>query len=654
MADFKHILSPGRIGACETANRLVVGPMVTNMNPERGLASEQYIRYHEEKAKGGWGLIITEDYRVSEHAGGYPHIAGLYSEEQVESHKRLTDRIHKYDTKIFAQIYHAGRQANSRVNGGAQPVSCSPIPCPWNKEIPRELRADEIEGIVRDFALTALNVKRAGFDGVEIHAAHGYLIHQFLSLHSNKRTDAYGGCYGNRLRFLRDILKAVRGEVGDAFPVQVRVSAADEAYGGRGIFESHRIFRDIEDCGADAVHVTFSMYGTRSSLGSVGSFFQPRGYGARYAAEVKKLVSIPVLAAGSVHDPYMADELVEKGDADFITMARMSLCDPYLPEKLKAGKPEDIRPCVRCLQGCTASTYKGVPLHCMVNPELGHEFEYDYSPAPVKKKVFVAGGGVAGMEAARAARSKGHAVTLFEASPALGGQFIIASYPPYKGDFAPYPAWLCAQLEMSGVEIRLNTELTPGIVSDERPDKVIVATGARPVLRPHKGIESAKVVRAEDVLCGKADTGMNVLVVGGGMIGSETAAYLGTMCKASVALTTRQKDIGGDMESGVRDDLKDVLNRCFVKIFTETSLREVTEGGAVLVSKRCGPKEGDIITEDWFYPCDTVVAAFGTEAYNPLSEKLTGKCETVVAGDALEARKALEATREGFVAGLNA
>jgi 2,4-dienoyl-CoA reductase-like NADH-dependent reductase (Old Yellow Enzyme family)/NADPH-dependent 2,4-dienoyl-CoA reductase/sulfur reductase-like enzyme len=654
MADFRHILAPGRIGACDMQNRLVVGPMVANMNPERGLASEQYIRYHEEKAKGGFGLIITEDYRVSEHAGGYPHIAGLYNEEQVESHRRFTDIIHRYDTKIFAQIYHAGRQTNAHVNGGVRPVSCSPIPCPWNKEIPRELRADEILEIIEDFARTALNVKRAGFDGVEVHAAHGYLIHQFLSLNSNKRTDEYGGCYDNRARFLREVLKAVRGAVGADFPVQVRVSAADEAEGGRGSFESHRIFRDIETYGADAIHVTFSMYGTRSSLGSVGSFYQPRGYGARYAAEVKKLVNIPVIAAGSVHDPYMADELVERGEADFVAMARMSLCDPHLPEKLKAGEPEDIRPCVRCLQGCTASTYQGIPLNCMVNPELGHEFEYDYGPAPVKKKVFVAGGGVAGMEAARAAKIKGHTVTLFESESALGGQFVVASYPPFKGDFAPYPAWLEAQLKKAGVEIRPNTELTLETVTAEKPDKVIIATGARPVTRQHKGIERANVVCAEDVLCGKVDTGMRVLVVGGGMIGSETAAYLGTMCKESVALTTRQTDIGGDMEGGIRDNLKDVLNRCFVKIFTRTSLREVTENGAVLVSKRYGPKEGEVVTEDWFYPCDTVVTAFGTEAYNTLSEKLIGKCETVVVGDALKARRALEAAREGFVAGLNA
>ncbi|MDR0817776.1 MAG: FAD-dependent oxidoreductase [Clostridiales Family XIII bacterium] len=644
MRNFERLLSPGKIGSLVIPNRLVVGPMVANMNPDRGFASEQFIRYHEEKAKGGWGLIITEDYRISEHSGGYPHIAGLYNEEQVISHKYFTDIIHQYDSKIFAQIYHAGRQANHNVNGGVQPVSCSPIPCPWNKEIPRELTTDEIKAVVSDFANASRNVKRAGFDGVEIHAAHGYLIHQFLSLNSNKRIDEYGGCYEHRVRFLREIMEAVREAVGDDFPVQVRVSAADEADGGRGVFESHRLFKDIEGFGADSIHVTFSMYGTWSSLGSVGSFYQPKGYGAHYAAEVKKLVDIPVLAVGSIHDPFMAEDILSRNDADFITMARMSLCDPQLPNKLKAGDTEDIRPCVRCLQGCTASTYQGVPLNCMVNPELGHEFEYDYAPAATKKKVYIAGGGVAGMEAARAARLKGHEVVLFEAQDRLGGQFVIASYPPYKGDFAPYPAWLNRQLDRLGVDIRLGTELTPGIVETGKPDKVIIATGVRPVIRHHKGIDLPKVMKAEDVLIGRSDAGMNVLVVGGGMIGSETAAFLGTMCKASVALTTRQSDIGGDMDHGIRDNLKDELKKNFVEVYTHTTLIEVTEDGAVLMTNG----------REWLYPCDTVVVAFGTQSYDPLSEKLTGKCETVVVGDALEPRKAIEAVREGFVAGLNA
>jgi 2,4-dienoyl-CoA reductase-like NADH-dependent reductase (Old Yellow Enzyme family)/NADPH-dependent 2,4-dienoyl-CoA reductase/sulfur reductase-like enzyme len=644
LCNFERLLAPGKIGNCTIPNRLVVGPMVTNMCTANGYASEQFIRYHEEKARGGFGLIITEDYRTSEHAGAFPNVAGLYDETQVESHKRLTEAVHRHGAKIFAQIYHAGRNGSSKANGGMQSIAASPMPCPRNSEMAREATVPEIKRIVEDFAITATNVKKAGFDGVEIHGAHGYLIHGFLSLNSNKRVDAYGGCYENRIRLLREIMGVVREAVGTDFPIQVRVSAAEESEGGRDSFESHGLFRDIERFGADAIHVTFGMYGPPSSRSGIGSFFQPKGYGARYAAEVKKLVRIPVIAVGSIHDPRLAEDILERGDADFITMARNSLCDPHLPNKLKSGESNDIRPCVRCLQGCTASTHMGIPLFCMVNPELGHEYEYDYSPASVKKKVYVAGGGVAGMEAARAARLKGHNVTLFEASGGLGGQFILASYPPYKGDFAPFPAWQVKQLEKLGANVRLNTELTAEIVKTEKPDKVIVATGAKPVVREYPGIDGPKVVKAEDVLSGKVLTGAKVAVIGGGLIGSETAAYIAATAKVDVALTTRQDDVGGDMEPGIKEDLKALLERSFVKIYLRTSLKAVTADGVLLAS------EG----REWRYDCDTVVTAFGTEAYNPFGDSLANLCEVAVVGDALEARMALEAVHEGFLAGFTA
>jgi NADPH-dependent 2,4-dienoyl-CoA reductase/sulfur reductase-like enzyme len=246
------------------------------------------------------------------------------------------------------------------------------------------------------------------------------------------------------------------------------------------------------------------------------------------------------------------------------------------------------------------------------------------------------------MEAARAAKIKGHDVTLFEKSGALGGQFVTASFPPYKGDFAPYAAWLIRQLGKLGIDIKLNTELTPEIVDKQKPDKVIIATGGMPMKRSHRGEWPAMIVHAEDVLTGKKDCGMNVLVVGGGMIGSETAAFLGTMCKSSVAISTRQSDVGGDMDTGIKDDLKELLRKNFVKVFTKTKFKELTEDGAIMISNG----------EEWLYPCDTVVAAFGVESYNPLADKLIGRCETVTVGDALQARKALEAVREGFTAGL--
>lgn len=642
--NISKLFTPYNIGKCEIPNRLVVSPMVVNMNADAGKASEQFIKYHEEKAKGGWGLIITEDYRVSEHAGGYPYIGGLYDEAQIPSHRKFTDTIHQYDSKVFCQIYHAGRQANRRVNGGAQPVSCSPIPCPWNKEIPRELSIDEIREIVDDFGKTAANVVKAGFDGVEIHAAHGYLIHQFLSVNSNKRIDEYGGSYENRTRFLREVMESVRKAVGPDFPVQVRISVVEYAEGGRSMYETHEILKDIEAWGADSLHMTFSMYGTRSSVGSVASFYQSHGFNVHLAEEAKKFINIPVITVGRIQEPRMAEEIIAAGKADFVAMGRASLTDPHYPNKVKAGDFNDIRECIGCLQGCTASTYQGVPVHCLVNPELGHEYITDYSQAPVPKKVFVAGGGVGGMEAARAAAMKGHDVSLYETSDKLGGSFTLAAYPPNKGGFITYPAWLNRQLRKLGVSIKLNTALTAEMVRQEKPDKVIIATGSEPIIPDVPGIGSAKVVLAEDVLSGRVDTGMDVLVVGGGMVGSETAAFLSTFCKASVGLVEMRPDIGLDMEGGIRDDLKDCLNKFFVKIMTRTTLVAVTDGGALL--------EHEGATKE--YPCDTVVLAVGTRARNLLEEGIKGICDVVVIGDALEARKAINASREGFVAGIEA
>nr|WP_281253620.1 FAD-dependent oxidoreductase [Sporomusa silvacetica] len=633
-----------KIGNCEIPNRLVVPAMVANLNNREGTATDRYIAYHEEKAKGGWGLIITENYAVNEHAMGYPYIGGLYKEEQIPSHKRLTDTIHKYGSKIFCQIYHAGRQTNHGVNGDVQPVGPSPLMCPWNKDIPHELTIDEIQQIVKDFGITARNVVKAGFDGVEIHAAHGYLIHEFLSASCNKRIDEYGGNYENRTRFLREVMEEVRRAVGPEFPMQVRFSAEEFSEGGRTMFESRQIIRDIEKWGADALHVTFGLYGNRSSASSVSSFFQSRGWNVRLAEEAKTLVQIPVIAVGKIQEPTMAEDVIESGKADFVAMGRASLCDPHYPNKVKNGQMQEVRQCIACLQGCTASTYQQVPIYCLVNPELGYEFETDFSKAPVSKKVFVAGGGVAGMEAARGAAIKGHEVHLYETTDSLGGQLVSAAYPPFKGDFATYPAWLYRQMKTLNINVHMNTELTADIVKAESPDKVIIATGAKPIIPNLPGINGANVVLAEDVLRGRVDPGLNVLVAGGGMIGSETAAYLGIQCREKVTLLEMMSEIGIDMEGGIRDDLKDCLNKYFVKVMTETKLAGVTEKGALI-------EQGGCVT---LYPCDTVVLAIGTKAYNPLQEELSALCEVVVVGDALKARKAVQASREGFVAGMNA
>ena len=640
----EKIFTPFKIGNCEIPNRLVVPAMVANMCPD-GTATEQYIKYHEEKAKGGWGLIITEDYRINENAAGYPAVAALYDESQIPSHKKFTDTIHKYGSKVFCQIYHAGRQANHNVNGGIQPLSSSPVPCPWNKEVPHELTVKEIKQLVKDFGRTALNAKKAGFDGIEIHAAHGYLVHEFLSPNCNHRIDEYGGTYENRMRFLKEIMEEVRSQVGEDYPISVRFSAQENSEGGRRFFESRQMIKDIEEMGADALHLSNGMYGVRSSVGIVASFFQQHGWNMDFAEEAKKIVNIPVITVGRIAEPAMAEDIIASGKADFVAMGRESLTDPHWPNKAKAGCNNDIRHCIGCLQGCTASTYQGVPLYCLVNPELGHEYEYDYSKAEVSKKVYIAGAGVAGMEAARAAAIKGHQVEIFEKKDIVGGQFISAAYPPFKGEFATYTAWLSREIKKyDNITLHLNTELTADMVKEAKPDKVIIASGAKPVIPNIPGIHNKNVVLAEDVLLGKSDAGMNVLVVGGGMVGSETAAYLGMQCKSKVAIVEMRDAIAMDMEAGIRDDLKDCLRRCYVEEFTGTSIAGVTDEGVLL-------KKGDEVT---LYPCDTVVLAIGTRSYAPLAEELKDICETVVVGDAVKARQAIQASSEGFKAGLNA
>jgi len=644
--ELKTLFSPMKIGTCEIPNRTVVPAMVANMCPDNGLASEQYIRYHEEKAKGGWGLIITEDYRINPNAGGYPHIAGLWSEEQIPSHKKLTDTIHQYESKIFCQIYHAGRQATHFVNGGVQPMSCSPIPDPWNKEIPRELTAEEIRQLVKDFANTAGNAKKAGFDGIEIHAAHGYLIHEFLSSNCNHRLDEYGGSYLNRTRFLREIVAACREAVGPDFPIMVRISAEENSEGGRKFHETRQILKDLESWGVDAIHLSNGMYGVVASLGIVASHFQHHGWNQDFAEEAKRFLKIPVVTVGRISEPRMAEDILVEGKADFIAMGRESLTDPHWPEKAKAGRYNDIRHCVGCLQGCTASTYQGVPLYCMVNPELGHEFEYDYSKAPVSKTVYIAGAGVAGMEAARAAAIKGHTVELFEAKDTVGGQFISAAYPPYKGDYGDYTAWLYRTIcSFDNIHLHLNTELTAEMIREAKPDKVIIATGARPFVPELPGIHNPNVVLAEDVLVGKSDVGMNVLVAGAGTVGVETAEFLGMQCKEKVALASKYETIAKEMEGGIRDDSRHLLQRLFVDIIYGAKLAGATPEGALL------EKDGKI----FLHPCDTVVLAIGTRAYNPLEEKIRELgVDYVVVGDAIKGRQALQAIREGFIAGLNA
>lgn len=388
------------------------------------------------------------------------------------------------------------------------------------------------------------------------------------------------------------------------------------------------------------------MYGVFSSVGIVASHFQHHGWTQDFAAEAKKLVNIPIITVGRIAEPRMAEDIVESGKADFIAMGRESLTDPHWPNKAKEGRYNDIRHCIGCLQGCTASTYQGVPLNCVINPELGHEFEYDYTKVKNPKTIYIAGAGIAGMEAARAAAIKGHNVELFEAKDTVGGQFVSAAYPPYKGDYANYTGWLYREIQKyDNIRLHLHTELTREMVLEGKPDKIIVATGAAGIVPKIPGIENPKVVMVEDALLGRKEVGMNVLIAGGGMVGLETAAFFGMQCKSKVTVIEMKDAVATDMEAGIRDDLKTTLRHLFVEILCNTSIAGITDEGALI-------KQGNDIR---LYPCDTVIMAIGTRSNQSLLDELRDcGIEIVVVGDAVKARQITQASREGFVAGLNA
>lgn len=633
------VFTPISIGNVKIKNRLVVAPMVTVYCDNDGMATDRFIAYHEARAKGGFGMIIVEDYAVDPLGRGF-WTPGLWKDEQIKSHMKLTDTVHKAGAKIIAQIYHAGRQTTPAVIG-EQPVSASPLACPVLGVIPRELTVEEIKKLVTQFGDTALRAKKAGFDGIEVHGAHGYLIAQFMSKYSNKRCDEYGGSLEKRLRFPLEIVADIRKKCGDDFLISFRISADDKVPGGRTIEETKAIAIKLEKQGVDLLHVSVGTY--ESTWAVIPPMNINPGWIVDYAEEVKRVVNIPVMTVGRINDPVLAESILLSGKADLIAMGRASLADPELPNKFKNNQYEDIRHCIACQQGCVDILFGNEPIRCLVNPTLGFEYLEELKKTDNPKKITIVGGGPAGMEAARAATLAGHKVTLYEKAEYLGGQFATAAIPVSKGDISSFVSWQKTQIEKLGVEIKLNTEYTVDVCKKEKPDLVIVATGATPAKPSISGIDGENVVTAEDVLLGKTNTKQKVVIAGGGMIGCETAVYL-TSLGREVTIVEMLPTIANDEEFTRRYLLMKAIKEQNIEVITEAKITEIKSDSVQI------EKNKETINID----ADTVVIALGMESNNTLAKELEGIVDLKVIGDAKETRDALEATREGFLAAVEA
>lgn len=570
----ERLFKPITIGTVEMKNRLVVPAISTQYCGRDGQATERYISYLEARAKGGWGLIITENYPVNEFGGATLSLPGLWSDEQIPSHRKLTERVHGHGAKICCQIYHAGRAAHPKIQDGPK-VAPSPIRDCTRKDLPRSLTRAEIHTIVEQFGAAALRAKRAGFDMVEIHGAHGYLVSQFLSGFSNKRTDEYGGSLHGRCRFLLEILEEVRGRVGSDFPIQLRISAAEGVDGGLSIGESQATALMAQAAGIAAIHVSQGCHANMADM--ISPYYVPRAAYAGNAAAVKAVVKIPVIGVGRINDPLIAEAVLASGAMDLVAMGRASLADPDLPRKAQTDSLDDIRYCFGCMQGCIGKGGRR-GIRCLANPELGQEFQTPRRLAETPRRILVAGGGIAGCEAAILAAQRGHRVSLLEASDYLGGQWRAAAMPPGKSELNTLLFRQSRQLVQLGVETRLRTPVTEELLRCEEPDLVIVATGGVPFRPPISGIDRPHVVPAADVLTGAVPAGSDIVVVGGGLVGAETADYAAQQ-GASVTILEMGPTVAGDGEPVPNQFLLRNLRQRRVRVYTEAVCTEIEELG---------------------------------------------------------------------------
>ena len=509
------------IGSIELKNRIFMPAMHLNMC-KNFLVTEQLIEFYRERAKGGVGLISV-GYATVDELSGSPGNIGAHLDEHLPGLTALADAIHDGGAKATVQLNHAGRYNSSFFLGGRKPVAPSPVPSRLTRETPEELGVQEIQDIVRRFGEAAGRVQKAGFDLVEILAGTGYLISEFLSPLTNKRTDQYGGSLENRMRFGLEIIHEVKSRLGHAYPVLVRLNGNDFMEGGIGPEDLLAFAVALEQAGVDALCVNVGWH--EAQVPQIVSKV-PRGVFAYLARDMKKRVLIPVIASHRINDPKVARLLISENFCDMVAIGRALITDPWFPEKARTGRENEIVHCVACGQGCFDNLFKMKSVECLCNPRAGHEHELRPAKTKVPKKVLVVGGGVAGMSAAIAAAEQGHKVSLYEKGLHLGGQLHLAGAAPGRGEFLVFGEDLARQLALHDIRVLLNSPVDKKTLASECPDYLILATGGEPITPSIPGVDRENVVQAWDVLADTVVTGSKVVIIGGGAVGIETALLL--------------------------------------------------------------------------------------------------------------------------------
>ena len=648
---FSHLLSPIRLGAVEVRNRMLISAHSSGMY-QNNRPTPQNNAYHEARARGGVGLIIIQGTTVHPSSyGGLQSPVG-YVDDAIPAWRVLADAVHRHGAKIFVQLLHFGKSGQSLAT--MLPLwSASRTKALSGNEYTHAMTKGEIEEVIEGYAHSASIMKQAGMDGVELHGAHGYLIQQFLSPVTNHRTDEYGGSEENRARFALEVGDAVRASVGSDFAVGIRLSADELQPDGMTTKEMAPMAALLEEKGDfDFFNVSFSVGGGMPFAMQQADMTWEQAPFVHYAAEIKKATKgIPIFTVCRIIDPEIANDIVATGKADMCVMTRAHIADPDIGRKLMEGRPSDIRHCIGSNDGCGGRAHRGQPIGCSINPEAGRELELGpLTRAETPKSVAVVGGGPGGMEAARVAASRGHAVVLYEKASRLGGQLNTVAKVPTRGEFGNIVAWLELQLDRLGVVVRLDTEAAVEDLVNEGAEAVIVATGSAPQQPEIRGLRESGVptlASIDDVIEGRVEVGKRaVLLAAENHHKSPNAADVMSAKGAEVHLVTRSEVVASDIIVTSRPPVIARMKENGVVFHREHWIKQVSERTAVLAEVDTGE---ETVVED----VDTIVGGEFNAPSDSLYEALLedGRIPTVVAvGDCVSARKVIEAMREGHLA----